>query len=306
MNSFRIARCLACFTLLLTLSINLLGSSAALAAEGDASGSAPPSEKELESGEPPVKLTCKFPSVKGIAEDIFEFEIFIEVSAEEYAGKYEFNVITPPGWKAGVWTDVPEKRVSSIDFGGEPIYHEPIIVKASPLAGQNPEPGEYLITLDMESGDIKVSTNLTAVVTHSYEFEMDTETGRLNAQVKAGEDNHISILLINTGTGAVENIALSSDKPEGWSITFNPKKIDIIEPDVKQKVDAMVSPPKEATPGDYLTIVKAKNGNSSDSLILRITVTKPRAGGGPGIGISVGVIAGLAVLFAQLRRRGWR
>ncbi len=275
-----------------------------LAAEGNGNGATLSSEKQLDSGESPVKLTCKFPSVKGTTEDVFEFEIFIEVSSEGYAGKYELNVITPPGWKAEVWTDVPEKQVSSIDFGGEKIYYEPIIVKASPLAGQNLAPGKYLMTLNMESGGIKVSTNLTAVLTHSYKLEMDTETGQLNAQAKVGEDNHVSILLGNTGTGAIEDIVLSSDTPEGWSITFNPDKIDTLEPDAKRKVDAVVLPAKETTPGDYLVTVKAKSEHSSDSLTLRITVQTPRAEGGGGIGIAVGVIAGLVVLLGRLRSRG--
>ncbi len=306
MNRPRIARCLACFALLLAVLTSLLGSSAVLAAEEECNGSAPPSEKELESGEPPLEVSCEFPVIEGVAGDIFEFKVFLMPMAKEYAGKWNLNLITPSGWEATLWEIHRDQQVTSIDFCGERANSDYVKVKASSLPDESPEPGEYAITLEVESADLKMSIDLTAVVTAEYGFDMDTTTGRLNTEVNGSSEKHIPILLENTGASPIGDIIFSSDKPEGWSITFNPKKIDIIEPDVKQKVDAMVSPPKEATPGDYLTIVKAKNGNSSDSLILRITVTKPRAGGGPGIGISVGVIAGLAVLFAQLRRRGWR
>ncbi len=304
MNRSRIARCLACFALLLTVLASLLGSSVVLAAEEDSNGPilSPPSQEEPQSKESPIKFTCKFPAVKGVAGDTFEFQIVIKPSDYEYAMKYDFNVIAPSGWKAGVWGDYPEKRISSISFAGErTLSEETVVVKASSLSGERPEPGEYMITLEMESetGDLKASIDLTAVVTASYEFDMYTETGWLNAQAKAAEDNHISILLINTGTAAIENVTFSSDEPEGWSITFNPEKIDSLEPGLKREVDVVIKPPKKAIAGDYPTTLKAESEHGSDSLELRVTVVAPIVGGDAGIGIAVGVIAGLVVLFRR-------
>lgn len=305
MNRSRIARCLACFALLLAVLTGLLGGSAVLAAQEDSNGPilSPLSEEEPQSEGPPVELTCKFPTIEGIAGDIFEFEVYIQPSTDEYASKYDFNVTAPPGWEAGVWGDYPEKRVSSIDFRGERVHSETVKVKAVSLPGKRPEPGDYLITLELESGDIKASIDLTAVVTYRYEFSMFTETGRLNAQVKAGEDNHISILLINTGTGAIEDLALSSDKPEGWSVTFNPEKIDSLEPGLKREVDVVIKPPKKAIAGDYLTTLKAGSEHGSDRLELRVTVLTSTLWGWAGIGIAAGVITGLVVLFRRLGRR---
>jgi uncharacterized membrane protein len=285
----------------------LLGGSVALAAEEDSNDPilSPPTQEEPQPEEPPIKFTCKFPAVKGVAGDTFEFQIVIKPSNYEYAMKYDFNVIAPSGWKAGVWGDYPEKRISSINFAGETLSEETVKVKAGSLSGERPEPGEYVITLEMESetGDLKASIDLTAVVTASYEFDMYTETGRLNAQAKAAEDNHISILLINTGTAAIENITFSSDEPEGWSTIYNPEKIDSLEPGLKREVDVVIKPPKKAIAGDYPTTLKAESEHGSDSLELRVTVVAPRVGGGAGIGIAVGVIVGLVVLFRRPRMR---
>jgi uncharacterized membrane protein len=305
MNGLRIARCLACFALLFAVLVGLLGGSVVLAAEEDSNGPilSPPTQEEPQSEEPPIKFTCKFPTIEGVAGDTFEFRVFIEPTAKEYAGKWDFNVITPHGWKASVWQIHLEQEVASMDFSGQRGTSDTVKVKASSLSGERPEPGEYVITLEMESGDLKVSIDLTAVVTASYEFDIDTATGRLNSQVKAGEDNHISILLTNTGTAAIEDITFSSSKPEGWSTTYNPEKIDSLEPGLKREVDVVMKPPKRTIAGDYFITLKAESEHGSDSLQLRVTVVTPKVLEWAGIGIAVGVIVGLGVLFSRLRMR---
>jgi uncharacterized membrane protein len=305
MNGSRIARCLACFFLLLAVLTGLLGGSVVLAAQEDSNGPilSPPTQEEPQSEEPPIKFTCKFPTIEGVAGDTFEFRVFIEPTAKEYAGKWDFNVITPHGWKASVWQIHLEQEVASMDFSGQRGTSDTVKVKASSLSGERPEPGEYVITLEMESGDLKVSIDLTAVVTASYEFDIDTATGRLNSQVKAGEDNHISILLTNTGTAAIEDITFSSSKPEGWSTTYNPEKIDSLEPGLKREVDVVMKPPKRTIAGDYFITLKAESEHGSDSLQLRVTVVTPKVLEWAGIGIAVGVIVGLGVLFSRLRMR---
>jgi len=306
MNRSRATRYLICFVLLFAALGGLLGSSVALAAEeGDNdSVSSLPGEEEPPP-EQPIAFTSKFPTVEGIATDIFEFEVFIKPSSDEYLGKYEFTLTTPPGWEAGVWGSYPQKRVSAIDFTGEQVHSETIEVKAFAEPGKRPEPGEYRITLEMnwEAGDIKSSIDLTAVVIASYDFAMFTESGRLNAQTKAGEDNHIPILLVNTGTAAIEDIALSATTPEGWSITFDPEKIDSLEPDLEREIDVVIRPPKKTVAGDYRITLKADSERGIESLELRVTVLTSTLWGWAGIGITAGVIASLVILFRRLGRR---
>ena len=306
MNRSRATRYLICFVLLFAALGGLLGSSVALAAEEGDNGSVSslPGQEEPPP-EQPIAFTSKFPTVEGIATDIFEFEVFIKPSSDEYLGKYEFTLTTPPGWEAGVWGSYPQKRVSSIDFTGEQAHSETINVKAFAEPGKRPEPGEYGITLEMnwEAGDIKSSIDLTAVVTASYDFTMITESGRLNAQTKAGEDNHIPILLVNTGTAAIEDVTLSATTPEGWSITFDPEKIDSLEPDLEREIDVVIKPPKKTVAGDYLITLKADSERGIESLELRVTVLTSTFWGWAGIGIAAGVIAGLIILFRRLGRR---
>lgn len=306
MNRSRAARCLTCFVLLFTVLGGLLGGSVVFAAGEDASGSvSPPPGQEEPPPKAPVNIANKFPTLEGIASDIFEFEIMLEPSAEEYAVKYDFNIIAPPGWETEIWSSYPQKRVSSIDFTAERVIAEEITVNAFATPGKSPEPGLYVITLEMESeaGDLKASIDLTAKVTASYTFGIYTETGRLSAEAKSGEDNHISIFLLNEGTADVEDISLSATGPEGWSITFDPNKIDSLEPNLKRQVDVVVNPPKRTIAGDYPITLKANSERGADSLEMRVTVLTSTMWGWAGIGIAAGVIAGLIIMFRRLGRR---
>jgi uncharacterized membrane protein len=197
------------------------------------------------------------------------------------------------------------KRVSSIDFTGEQVRSETVNVKAFAEPGKRPEPGEYTITLEMnwEAGDIKSSLDLTAVVIASYDFVMITKSGRLNAQVDTGKDNHVAILLLNTGTAAIEDVTLSATIPEGWSITFDPEKIDSLEPALEREIDIIIRPPNKTIAGDYLLTLKADSERGADSLQLRVTVLTSTLWGWAGIGIVAGVIAGLIIMFRRLGRR---
>ncbi len=278
---------------------SLLGSPIVFAADGDGNDSASPANEEG----PPIELSSVYPIVEGIAGETFKFDVSITPATAEYAVKYDFNVVAPPGWKAEVWRSSPDQHIGSIDFGGKRAYSDTVVVKASSLPGKPPELGEYVITLEMVSGELKGSIDLTAVVTARYEFDIYTVTGRLNTEAKGGEETQVTILLENTGTTAIDNVTLSSDKPEGWSVIFNPDKIDSLEPDLKQEVEVVIKPPKRTIARDYIATLKAESENSSDSLKLRVTVQTPRVWGGAGIGLAVAVIAGLIVLFRRLSMR---
>ena len=273
--------------------------------EGDnSSDSSPPGQEEVPPPEP-IDFDCAFPIVEGSADEMFKYEIYTTPAAKEFAGVYDINVVSPPGWEATVWVGRgdTQQRAGAVNYGGRKSSEHHLTVAVKPLQGKIPEPGEYAIILEMEWGPYKGSYYLTAIVTANYEFDMYTDTGRLNTETRGSEEKHIFILLENTGTAAIDNIILSSTKPEGWNITFDPAKIDSLEPGLKQQVDVVVKPPKRTIAYDYTSILRAESENGSDTLELRITVLAPRTMAGAGIGISAGVIVGLIFLFRRLSMR---
>jgi len=221
--------------------------------------------------------------------------------------QFFLDAIPPsPDWRAEVWAGfyAEDKQVASITLGRF-TAKEKIRVRIVPETGYMPEPGEYIVTLEASSAElgIKETIDLTAIVTGIYDFSMFTATGQLNTQARAGQDNHLEILLVNAGSQPIEHITFTSDKPGGWNITFEPDEIDVLGPGDRREVDAVITPTQKAIAGDYAITLRAEDEHVSDSLQLRVTVVTPTIWGGAGIGIAASVIAGLAILFRRLGRR---
>ena len=288
-----IVHCILCFTLLLAMVGGLAGAQAVLAQE------------EPEPVEEKLELESKFPVLSGESGDTYETEVEIKYQGSERK-RFDLTLSPPKDWRALAESSYPKKEIAAIELGPSETYpaSEKITVRFAPVYWYLPEPGEYVVTLEVSSGDLKESIELTGKVTAKYELEMTTETGRLNTEVTAGEDKHFAIVLVNPGSAAIEDVTFSSSKPEGWSVKFEPEKVDSIESGFTQDVDVIINAPKGKTiAGDYEITINANSKKISDSLKLRVTVLTPSIWGWVSIIIVLVVIAALAVLFRQLGRR---
>jgi len=295
-----------CFALLFGVFAGLAGDRVVMAAQEDSGRlvllppnqeEPPPEEKE----EDKLELETKFPVLSGKSGDSFEFEVELSYQGSERR-RFDLTVSVPTGWAAVALSSYPEKQIEVIELDPG-TYSEKVKVIFAPLFFRQPEPGEYAVTLEIGSEDLREAIELKAKVTARYDFSMGTETGRLNTEVNAGEENHFSILLENPGSAVIEKLNLSSSKPEGWNITFNPEKVDSLEPGLSQEVDVVITPPRKTIAGDYMITLRGDSKEVSDSLDVRVTVLTPTIWGWVGILIVLAVIAGLGVLFRQLGRR---
>ena len=114
---------------------------------------------------------------------------------------------------------------------------------------------------------------------------------------------YLSILLINSGSAPIESLTLTSTKPEGWIITYNPDRIDSLAPGLTQTVDVVIKPPKRTIAGDWPITLRARNPQVADELAIRVTALTPTIWGWVGILIVIAVIAGVGVVFWRLGRR---
>ncbi len=113
-----------------------------------------------------------------------------------------------------------------------------------------------------------------------------------------------AILLANSGSAAIENITFSSSKPEGWSVTFTPEKVDSLDSGLTQEVDVVINPPRKTIAGDYEITLRAESKEfSPDRMKVRVTVLTPTIMGWIGVLIVLAVIAGVGVIFWRLGRR---
>ncbi len=268
---------------------------------GSGSFSLPPNQETPPADK--IELSCKYPVLTGVSGHIFEFLV-----GPKYMGKkdrvFELTWEEPPKWAVAITGKYETEEIKSVTMKVfEPVPPE-FKIRFGPVAGHEPEPGEYVLALTVVSEEVTETIELKAIVTARYEFEMLTATGRLNTEVTAGEDNHLSIVVINRGSAAVEDVSFLSSKPEGWSITYNPDRIESLGEGLMQEVDVVITPPRKTIAGDYaITLSSEGKPELFDSLELRVTVLTPTIWGWVGIIIVVVVIAGLAVLFRQLGRR---
>ena len=257
-----------------------------------------------------IELTSDYYKLEIISGASVDFTIQLEYTGTE-ARVFDLVATGPADWTTSITPSYPRDR-QILDIRIEPPAEgesstvEQIVVAAIPASWLTPEVGEYLITVEASSGDIKSSIELTAVVTsipYSYAMYLTTVDGILSTPAQAGKDNYITLAVANSGTGAIENIGLSTNKPKGWTVELSLSNINSVAAGDFQTVEMNIKPPPEAISGDYEIIVRASGTQASDSVEIRVTVKTSAIWGWVGIGIIVLVIAGLAVIFMRFSRR---
>ena len=123
-------------------------------------------------------------------------------------------------------------------------------------------------------------------------------------EVRIGQGNIFYLEIENTGNVPINNIRLSTDKPEGWSVQLNPMTIGNLAAGSIQTVNADVKPASTATRRDYqLAFVAEGDG------IRRVMTAYVRVQDSTtiwlwiGIGLGVIVIAGFIFVFWRMGRR---
>jgi uncharacterized membrane protein len=99
------------------------------------------------------------------------------------------------------------------------------------------------------------------------------------------------------------DISLSSQTPTKWDATFNPAKIEQLEPGKTADVVATLNVPDKTIAGDYVTTFTAKNNASNAQAVFRMTVRTSMLSGW--IGILV-IVAAIGLVFSLIRKYGRR
>ncbi len=295
---------LLCFVLLFGVLGGLMGDRVVLAVQESSDGSFPSSINQEQPPEEKLELVCKYPTFEGNSGDSFDFEVNLKWLGSE-AKTFDLVVLdVPPKWTAKIVAGAFPREIPAIGLEPEMSYPERVTVKFGPFPGEWPEPGEYVITLEASSGSIKETVKLTAVITTLYRFYFATATERLSAEVTAGEENHLAVIVGNTGQGVIDEITFISSKPSGWSIKFHPDRVEFLQPGLAREIDVVIKPPRKTIAGDYSVTMSALSlGTPVRNLDIRITALTPTVWGWIAILIVLAVIAGLGVMFRRLGRR---
>lgn len=251
-----------------------------------------------------IELIASYPKMEAVAGSAFEFEVEFKYQGIE-ARVFDLVAQGPKDWAAYMTqTYAKDKRISAIRLEPTTTYGTKITVMAASPFWLMPEPGDYKITVEASSEEIKGSIELTTVITARYTLDLVPATERYNTSATAGKDNYFSIVVQNQGTAAIENITFSASKPSGWTIEFSPDEVDSLDAVDYQTIDVNIKPPSKTIAGDYEITLRASGKQASaEGLDIRVTVETPPVGQWVGVGIIVLVIAGLIVIFMRFSRR---
>jgi uncharacterized membrane protein len=257
-----------------------------------------------------IELTADYSKLEITSGSSATFTIDVNYTGD-VARIFDLTAAGPADWTISITPFYPrEQQILNIRMEppaeGESSSSQQIVVTATPASWLTPEVGEYPITVEASSGEFKSSIELTAVVTSvpaTYTLSLITSDGILSTTAQAGKDNYFTVAVYNAGTGAIENISLSTNKPRGWTVELSLTNIPSVAAGNYQTVEMNIKTPPDAIAGDYEIIVKAAGTQASDEMEIRVTVKSSALWGWVGIGIILLVIAGLAVIFLRFSRR---
>jgi uncharacterized membrane protein len=245
-----------------------------------------------------VTLSSDFPTIEGAAGANFSFSLRLaNDTAEDQT--FSLSATGPAGWDVQARPSGQTQAASAnVTAGGNTT------INVTATAPDGTEAGDYPITVQAVGADSTTESDLTARVIGSFDLNVSTPTGVLSTSGNAGSTIDQTISVENTGTGALENVALAATAPSGWTVTFDPPTVNV-QPGAENAATSVahIVPSSDAIAGDYSVTVRATSDLANGEAQLRVTVETSLLWGIVGIGLIVLVIVGLAYVFRRYGRR---
>ena len=247
-----------------------------------------------------VSLESDFPVIDGAADSTFTFSVRLtNDTAEDLTFSLSATTVAP-GWTVEARPSGQAQAASAnVTAGGNTTVN----VTATPAEGT--EAGDYPIVLQAVSPDQTAEAELTARVVGNFDLNVTTQNGVLSTSGNAGSTIDQTIVVENTGSGPLENVALSGTAPSGWTVTFDPPAVNVPAGDQENTATSVahIVPSADAIAGDYQVTVSASNDLANGEADIRVTVETSLLWGIVGVALIILVIVGLGYVFRRYGRR---
>ena len=246
-----------------------------------------------------IQITTSYPVLRGQTDATFEFSLDV-LNKSELDRMFNISAVAPEKWEVNFKPAYEQKQISSFLIKGG--QSQSVAVQVNPP--KDALAGEYPILVRVSSREKRAEVKLTVALTGIYKLDAGTPTGVTNLEAMPGKPSNVSIFIKNTGSAVNRNIHFSSFKPEKWEVSFNPEKIEAIDPDALKQVEVIIKPAQQSSAGDYSVgvVVDGEKG-ANKTIDFRVTVKTSTAWGWIWIGVIILVVAGLSTLFIWMRRR---
>lgn len=244
-----------------------------------------------------VTLTPDFPGLRAPAGEPVTFNVELNNTTPADL-QFELSASGPASWDV---TAQPsgEEQASTIQVAAGST--EIITVEATSPA--QAETSQYPINVQARSGDTEVSAEMIVEIVGSFSMELTTPNQNLNAEVTAGSNSTIDLVVRNTGTAPLQAVELSATPPSGWEVNFEQPTIGQIPTGESVAATATVVPSDQAVAGDYIIDFSASSEMADGQVQIRTTVNPSSVWGFVGIGLIALTLAALALVFRRFGRR---
>ena len=254
------------------------------------------SAKKVDTGG--LKMESQYPVLSGTSDQTFKFGVDLKNETDNPLTT-ALAAQAPPGWLVRIKPQFEDTQISSIALKKD--SSETLSVEIQPP--QRGEPGDFPVIVRARSGNFTAQADLKITLAGTRVLEVGTATGRLNADVTAGEQSQVDFLIGNDGSAPLNNLSFLTSKPEQWEVNFKPEKVDSLNPGEVREVKMEITAPDRAVAGDYMLAVTTRSPESSKSIDFRVTVSTPTIWGWIGAFIVAVVVLALAAVFIRLGRR---
>lgn len=252
-------------------------------------------------GSPPAHartstFTARLINLEATSRETFRYNASL-YNGRNHAAIFEFNAGIPAGWN--VTFRVEGMQVTSFRMDSSRTQDVTIEITPSPSV----QPGKYNIPVTATAEGDTLQLALEAVVKGTYTVELTTPDGRLSDEITEGSRKPVHLTIKNTGSLPLDGLELTAQAPPKWDATFEPAKVERLEPGKSVDVIARLHVPDKTIAGDYVTNFSVKNANASGNATFRMTVTTSWLAGWLGVLI---ILLAVGIIYYLIRKYGRR
>lgn len=255
-----------------------------------------PTYAQRKDGHIKSSFTATLMNIEATAKETFRYNTLLHNGSEQVQ-VYELIALVPEGWSTTFETGGSEVASLKVDSGK--TQNISVEINAAPGV----KPGKYNIPVTAFSAQDTLTLQLEAVVKGAYNVELTTPTGLLSDDITEGRSKVLQLTVKNTGSLPLDGLELSGNAPAKWTVTFDPAKIDRIEPGKTINIKATLNVPDKTIAGDYVTKFSVKNNYANADATFRMTVNTSILSGWIGILI---ILLALGMVYFLIRKYGRR
>ena len=241
-------------------------------------------------------FTASLMNIEATAKETFRYNTSLHNGSKE-SEVYALEALVPEGWNTTFRAQ--GSQVASLKIDSEQTQAISVEITASPIV----KPGEYNIPVIAVSSQDTLRLELEAVVKGAYGVELTTPTGRLSDDITEGSSKVLQLTVKNTGTLPLDGLELSARSPAKWTATFEPLKVERVDPGKTVDIKATLNVPDKTIAGDYITTFTVKNNSANADATFRMTVKTSLLSGWLGILV---ILIALGIVYYLIRKYGRR